>query len=46
MTYILTKKTSGEAVMRKQFRTVMYAEKWLVEHYPDWEEKYDLEILY
>ena len=46
MFYILTKKTNGEAVLRKRFRTVEYAEKWLVEHFPEWEEKYDLEILY
>ena len=46
MFYVLTKKTNGEAVLRKRFRTVGYAERWLAEHFPEWEEKYDLEILY
>ena len=46
MIYVLTKKTNGEAVLRKNFRTVEYAEKWLAETFPDWEEKYNLEILY
>lgn len=46
MFYVLTKKTNGEAILRKRFRTVGYAERWLAEHFPEWEEKYDLEILY
>ena len=46
MYYVLTKKTNGEAVLRKAFRTVEYAEKWLAEQYPDWEETYNLEIVF
>ena len=45
MIYILTKKSNGEAVLRKKFRTVEYAERWLNEQYPDWEKQYNLEIL-
>lgn len=46
MFYVLTKKTNGEAIFRKRFRTVEYAEKYLAENFPNWEEKYNLEILY
>lgn len=45
MFYVLTKKTNGEAIFRKRFRTVEYAEKYLAENFPNWEEKYNLEIL-
>ena len=46
MIYILTKKINGEAIFRKKFRTVEYAEKWLKERFPNWSEYANLEILY
>ncbi len=40
----LLNKNTGEAVDRQWFKRLADGNRWLHETYPDWQEKYDIEI--
>lgn len=46
MTVQLLDKNTGNAVRRKWFGFLDSAKEWLDWQYPDWQNKYDVEIFY